>query len=66
MTRQIRLVELFSRIVAWTAVPIYLAGIVTTFWVESRFARPSEASAIELAALLLGFGTVTAMGAILV
>ena len=56
---------LLSRVVAWSVVPLYVAGVATYVVVNRRLGSPGLGAAEGLL-LWTGFGVMTAMGALLV
>ena len=56
---------LFAWVVAWLVVPLYAAGMFTTFWLERRLGLRDE-NPMEDIVLWLGFGAFAVVGALLV
>ena len=56
---------LFARVVAWLVVPVYVAGISATAWLERRIGPAYEAS-VEDVMLSVGFGMFAVVGALLI
>jgi signal transduction histidine kinase len=54
-----------SRVVAWSVVPVYLAGVVTYAVLDRRLGSPGL-DAVEGLVLWVGFGMSAAMGAVLI
>jgi signal transduction histidine kinase len=55
----------FSRVVAWSVVPVYLAGVATYAVFDRRLGSPGL-DAVEGLVLWVGFGMSAAMGALLI
>jgi hypothetical protein len=56
---------LFARVVAWLVVPVYVAGMSVTAWLERRIGLGGEAP-VEDVSLSVGFGMFAVVGALLV
>lgn len=56
---------LLARVVAWLVVLLYLAGMLTTFWLERRLGLRDE-NPMEDVVLWVGFGAFAVVDALLV
>ena len=56
---------LLARVVAWSLVPLYVAGICTFLWLESRLDMSDE-NPVEGTLIFVGFGAFAVVGALLV
>ncbi len=54
-----------ARVVAWVVVPLYVAGMFTTYWLERRL-RLLDENPVEDIVLWVGFGAFAVVGALLV
>ena len=57
--------KLLARMVAWSVVPLYVAGICAFLWFESRLDVLDE-NPVEGTLILVGFGAFAVVGALLV
>ncbi len=60
-----RLPLFLARVVAWLVVPLYVAGMFTTFWLERRLGLRDD-NPVEGVVLIVGFGAFAVVGALLV
>jgi hypothetical protein len=60
-----RTLLLVARVAGWLIVPLYVAGICTTFLLERSAALPNQDS-VDDVAQLVGFGAFAVVGALLV
>jgi signal transduction histidine kinase len=56
---------LLARVLAWSLVPLYVAGICAFLWLESRLDVPNE-NPVEGTMIFVGFGAFAVVGALLV
>jgi hypothetical protein len=57
--------SLYARVAGWLIVPLYIAGICTSYVLQRRAGLPDDTS-VEDAALLVGFGAFAVVGTLLV